>query len=478
MSYSRLNGKWGQVTSSCTAQCPDGQNTQAFRYVYDRFGNRWQQNVTAGAGPSPQFSFDANNRIAAGVAYDAAGELTSDGTHTYQYDGAGRLTGVDGGATASYVYDAEGRRVERAVGGQKFEEIYDLGGHMVAEMAAANGAWQRGEVFGAGRHIASYADGTTYFPHADWLGTERVRATAGDNPYEACASLWFGDGLACRFAGSSLDPSPLHFTGKQRDAETGLDYFGARYDSSSLGRFITPDPLGLMLVQSGAKGLLGHELNPQDWNMYSYVLNSPVTLTDPTGMNACNSKDKSTTECEVAIQIQNRHKNSKGQYDDQFTGVEGQKNYNATATVYVGSKGKDGKVSWHTAGTFLAKTTPSSGRYGTIRAGLYIGSRIMHRGRYPAILLSGPATGFGKVKALGGSDPFTKLSYISSAELHRSGFGNITGFTRAGTPISEGCSVVACSMYSSFGQATGLSAPAPQMSFEVFLEAAANMEHP
>ncbi|HZT72427.1 MAG TPA: hypothetical protein VE996_02125, partial [Terriglobales bacterium] len=107
----------------------------------------------------------------------AAGELTSDGAHTYQYDAAGRLTGVDGGATARYVYDAEGRRVERAVGGQKFEEIYDLSGHIVAEMAAANGAWQRGEVFGAGRHIASYADGTTYFPHADWLGTERVRAT-------------------------------------------------------------------------------------------------------------------------------------------------------------------------------------------------------------------------------------------------------------------------------------------------------------
>ncbi len=278
MSYSRLNGKWGQVTSSCTAQCPDGQNTQAFRYVYDRFGNRWQQNVTAGAGPSPQFSFDANNRIAAGVAYDAAGELTSDGTHTYQYDGAGRLTGVDGGATASYVYDAEGRRVERAVGGQKFEEIYDLGGHMVAEMAAANGAWQRGEVFGAGRHIASYADGTTYFPHADWLGTERVRATAGDNPYEACASLWFGDGLACRFAASSLDPSPLHFTGKERDAESGNDYFGARYYASTTGRFLSPDWSAKVEPVPYAK-----LDDPQSLNLYSYVLNNPMTGRDPDG---------------------------------------------------------------------------------------------------------------------------------------------------------------------------------------------------
>jgi len=158
----------------------------------------------------------------------------------------------------------------------------------VAEMAAANGAWQRGEVFGAGRHIASYADGTTYFPHADWLGTERVRATAGDNPYEACASLWFGDGLACRFAGSSLDPSPLHFTGKQRDAETGLDYFGARYNASQLGRFMTPDPLG------------GHLVEPQTLNGYVYVRDNPVSLTDPTGLDfylSCNHTKANASTC-------------------------------------------------------------------------------------------------------------------------------------------------------------------------------------
>ncbi|MGO9270722.1 MAG: RHS repeat-associated core domain-containing protein [Terriglobia bacterium] len=64
------------------------------------------------------------------------------------------------------------------------------------------------------------------------------------------------------------------FTGKERDAESGLDYFGARYDSSSVGRFMTPDPF----LNSGRPA------NPQTWNRYSYALNNPVTIVDPTGL--------------------------------------------------------------------------------------------------------------------------------------------------------------------------------------------------
>src|SRR5258708_21680459 len=54
------------------------------------------------------------------------------------------------------------------------------------------------------------------------------------------------------------------FTGKERDTETGLDNFGARYNSSSIGRFMTPDPLG------------GEKIDPQTLNKYSYVRNNPI----------------------------------------------------------------------------------------------------------------------------------------------------------------------------------------------------------
>jgi RHS repeat-associated protein len=63
------------------------------------------------------------------------------------------------------------------------------------------------------------------------------------------------------------------FTGKERDAESGLDFFGARYMSSSQGRFTSADPsrLGAFID------------NPQSWNMYSYTYNNPLKFVDKNG---------------------------------------------------------------------------------------------------------------------------------------------------------------------------------------------------
>jgi RHS repeat-associated protein len=65
-------------------------------------------------------------------------------------------------------------------------------------------------------------------------------------------------------------------TGKERDAETGLDYFGARYMSAAQGRFTSPD----------APLLDQDPQYPQSWNLYAYVRNNPLIFTDPTG-NDC-----------------------------------------------------------------------------------------------------------------------------------------------------------------------------------------------
>jgi RHS repeat-associated protein len=62
-------------------------------------------------------------------------------------------------------------------------------------------------------------------------------------------------------------------TGKERDQETGLDYFGARYHSSAQARFSSPDP------KSAGADLQ----NPQSWNGYAYVLNNPLVYVDPNG---------------------------------------------------------------------------------------------------------------------------------------------------------------------------------------------------
>ena len=73
-----------------------------------------------------------------------------------------------------------------------------------------------------------------------------------------------------------MTSSGAGFTGKERDAETGLDYFGARYFSGAMGRFTSPD----------APLLDQNPEDPQSWNLYSYVRNNPLIFTDPTG-NDC-----------------------------------------------------------------------------------------------------------------------------------------------------------------------------------------------
>jgi RHS repeat-associated protein len=65
------------------------------------------------------------------------------------------------------------------------------------------------------------------------------------------------------------------FTGKQRDYESNLDFFNARYYASPMGRFMTADPSGKDAA---------HVEDPQSWNMYAYVRNNPMTLTDPSGL--------------------------------------------------------------------------------------------------------------------------------------------------------------------------------------------------
>jgi RHS repeat-associated protein len=120
--------------------------------------------------------------------------------------------------------------------------------------------------------VATDANSTRYYL-ADHLGTTQVELSAGGYP------VWEG-----QFApfGQELDTQPTamryKFTGKERDAESGLDYFGARYYASSLGRWMIPDWSAKEEPVPYAK--LG---DPQSLNLYSYVLNKPVSLSDPDG---------------------------------------------------------------------------------------------------------------------------------------------------------------------------------------------------
>ncbi|MEQ1907103.1 MAG: RHS repeat-associated core domain-containing protein, partial [Pirellulaceae bacterium] len=85
---------------------------------------------------------------------------------------------------------------------------------------------------------------------------------------------------------SAADKSSNKFTSKERDAETGLDFFEARYMSSAQGRFTSPDPGAWYLN------------NPQSYNGYSYALNNPLRYNDIDGESAVdrvNAAEKLTT---------------------------------------------------------------------------------------------------------------------------------------------------------------------------------------
>jgi RHS repeat-associated protein len=79
--------------------------------------------------------------------------------------------------------------------------------------------------------------------------------------------------------------SAHHSTGKERDTESGLDYFEARYYGSSMGRFSSPDPSGL---------LAANPADPQSWNMYAYARNNPLINIDPTGLDCVYYNDAGT----------------------------------------------------------------------------------------------------------------------------------------------------------------------------------------
>jgi RHS repeat-associated protein len=251
------------------------------------WGNRTDQALTGGSGSCYPFHalVDANNHFtpqdcspsSTGYCYDAAGNLTKDNFHKYTYDAEGRIAQVDGGNTATYVYDGLGNRVEKTVGGADTEYLFDNDGHI--NSVFTNGAFANQFVYLNGRQLAEYSEGTTYFVHTDPLGSTRLLSKL-DGTVRECDDYYpFGELIPC--SGTSADR--LKFTGKERDAETGLDYFGARYNASTIGRFMTPDPFNIITRATSREHFDTYLGQPQNWNLYAYTWNNPLRFTDPTG---------------------------------------------------------------------------------------------------------------------------------------------------------------------------------------------------
>ena len=249
--------------------------------VYDRYGNR--QIDYGGGSYNLTFSSSTNRITTSGYSHDSAGDLTNDTIHFYNFNAENKIIKID--SVSAYIYDGEGQRVRKLVG-ENTRFVYGVGGELIAEFDGSNGNLRKEYIYGGGSLItieptAVNSNGTRYTV-SDHLGSPRVVTNSAAGVVSRHDYMPFGEELGSGVGGRTtsigfgvVDGIRQKFTSKERDIETGLDYFGARYFANTQGRFTSTDPL----LASGRTA------NPQSWNRYSYVLNNPIRLIDPSGQN-------------------------------------------------------------------------------------------------------------------------------------------------------------------------------------------------
>ena len=274
-----------------TAQlvCPDAGAAWCQQYGYgDGFGNRYVS-AHSGAPAEPTLEtatgtswYQWNNRLTS-WGYDPAGNVLQVAamTRNFQYDAESRQTSATVPAsTSTYGYDGQGRRVTQVVTkgsgasatSMSVVYVYDAQGQLAVEI-------------GTGAAGPAPCMPSPCYLTADALGSTRLVTDKSGLTVSAHDYMPFGEeltGVGARGAAFGLVEVSEKFTGKERDVETGLDYFGARYFSGAQGRFTSPD-----------QPLVAHNRSdPQSWNLYTYGLNNPLRFTDPTGQFAVDGQDK------------------------------------------------------------------------------------------------------------------------------------------------------------------------------------------
>jgi RHS repeat-associated protein len=217
-------------------------------------------------------SMGTNNHIAtAGYAYDAAGNLTTNpGVGTQTFNAENQLVSAGG---QTYLYDGDGKRVEKASGSPlTANKLYWYGASSspVIETDGAGNFQYRYISFNGMRVSREEANDWVDHYGLDALGN--VRYVYGNNGAADVSDFYPFGGERLVSSGTN---NRYKFTAKERDSESGLDNFGARYNSSSMGRWMSPDAINLTdeRVQNPANTL----------NKYVYGGNNPLKYVDPDG---------------------------------------------------------------------------------------------------------------------------------------------------------------------------------------------------
>jgi RHS repeat-associated protein len=302
----------GRISSST-----DGDGTTT--YTYDKRGELTGADHTAAGLGDEAYAYDAGgNRVSSGTGpsgqSDQIGpgnELASDGTFNYTYDAEGNLTRrttIADGSTRDFVWDYRNRLVsviDKTAGGtqtQRVDFTYDAGDRRISKtVQAAGGTTETFFVSDGDNVVLEFRDsdgpgganppvlsarnlfgpavdevlaqddglGHVLWSLDDHLGSVRDLIDSSGTVVNHLTYDSFGKLLA------QSDPSRsigYGFTGRELDAETGLQYNRARYYDANTGRFLSEDPSRF------TTGTL---------NLYAYVGNDPVDLIDPFGLDKC-----------------------------------------------------------------------------------------------------------------------------------------------------------------------------------------------
>ena len=224
------------------------------------------------------------------IAYDANGNTTLLDGQRLRWDTKNRLASMDDGATqARYLYDYNDRRILKSVtrlnpaGTSDSEAKSDVTLYIDPRYEIRNRRPIHYIYDGTSR-VAQWSDATTdiAYYHQDHLGSSDVLTDADGGLLEEYAFYPYGHPrhtYKSEGSGKSLEANYL-FTQKERDKESGLQYFEARYYAGYLGRFVSVDPLIseaplMQLTMLSQRAIVG--------NNYLYGAASPFKYVDPTG---------------------------------------------------------------------------------------------------------------------------------------------------------------------------------------------------
>ncbi len=245
-------------------------------YTYDRAGNLTSYGATT-------LNWDYNNRLAS--------SSNASGTQIYKYDDTGaRVQVTDSATTTSYW----GNMYSQTNGGYKKTRNIYAGGVLIATFEKTGSA-----------------SSTPYYALSDNIQSVTMLTNSSGVATQTLDYFPFGD-VRVNAKQTSFD-TQRKYIGQINDAATNLDYLSARYYDAARGQFTGQDPVSRDIATMGKipvylLGMAGDTidqtsvlLNPQMLNFYSYSINNPIRLSDPSGLGPTPQQVSAASNLRVAV---------------------------------------------------------------------------------------------------------------------------------------------------------------------------------